>query len=208
MQPLPLTLKFIIAFHRPAAADRSCTKPSRGFRGTGEAGPTTLNRLCARLSASHGVVLHPHVCEPWYSSVLPFANGDLGPARRARLVGTFGIWCRIRNRCSRRRNTVIHARVGGEMEGRRYQYRPMTRLRRKVSGCISRAASAPRGTTSTIFAPPFYPFRQAADVQRGANRHGIPAGSACRFPRVQELGRNGTRFTAIDTGANGRLPRA
>ncbi len=75
-----------------------------------------IEQALHRLSASHGVVLHPHVCEPWV--IHPFS---LSPTATWIQQGEQGwwapcIWCGFGIAALVGGNTVIHARIGGEME--------------------------------------------------------------------------------------------
>src|SRR5258708_20952019 len=76
-----------------------------------------IEQALRRLSASHGVVLHPHVCEPWV--IHPFS---LSPTATWVQQGEQGwwapcIWCGFGIAALAGGSAVIHARIGGEMEG-------------------------------------------------------------------------------------------
>jgi hypothetical protein len=147
-----------------------------------------IEQALRRLSASHGVVLHPHVCEPWV--IHPFS---LSPTATWVQHGEQGwwapcIWCGFGIAALVGRNVVIHARIGGEAEDVDIHI---------VNGEVVdknlwvHFAVPPRAAWDNVqhFCATVLPFRQAADVQTWSSRHGIPVGSAVPISQVQELGR-------------------
>src|SRR5258707_785686 len=76
-----------------------------------------IEQALRRLSASHGVVLHPHVCEPWV--IHPFS---LSPTATWVQQGERGwwapcIWCGFGIAALAGGSAVIHGRIGGGAGG-------------------------------------------------------------------------------------------
>jgi len=147
-----------------------------------------IEQALRRLSASHGVVLHPHVCEPWV--IHPFSLSPTATWVQQAELGWWApcIWCGFGIAALAGGNAVIHARIGGEMEDVDIHI---------VNGEVVEKslwvhfAVPPRAAWDNVhhFCATVLPFRQAADVQTWSNRHGLPAGSAVPISQVQELGR-------------------
>jgi hypothetical protein len=165
-----------------------------------------IEQALHRLSASHGVVLHPHVCEPWV--IHPFSLSPTATWVQQDKQGWWApcIWCGFGIAALVGGNAVIHARIGGEMEDV-----DINIVNDEVveNNLWVHFAVPPRaaGTTSTIFAPPFCPSGKRPMSKPGAADMVFLPDPLCRFPRFKSLGGNGTRITAIETGANGPLPR-
>jgi hypothetical protein len=141
-----------------------------------------------RLAESHGVVLHPHICEPWV--IHPFSFSPTATWVQQGDKGWWApcIWCGCGISALVGGNAVIHARLGGEMEDIDIHI---------VNGKVVEKdlwvhfAVPPRAAWDNVhhFCATVLPFRHAADAQVWSQRHGIPAGLAVPIAQVQDLGR-------------------
>jgi hypothetical protein len=147
-----------------------------------------IERALYRLAESHGVVLHPHICEPWV--IHPFS---LSPTATWVQQGDQGwwapcIWCGCGIAALVGGNAVIHARLGGEMEDIDIHIVNDEVVEKYL---WVHFAVPPRAAWDNVhhFCATVLPFRHEADVQTWSKRHGIPAGSAVPISQVQDLGR-------------------
>jgi hypothetical protein len=105
--------------------------------------------LC-RLAESHGVVLHPHVCEPWV--IHPFS---LSPTATWVQQGDQGwwapcIWCGCGIAALVGGNAVIHARLGGEIEDIDIHICNGEVVEKDLWGAFCRSASISMGQRSPL----------------------------------------------------------
>jgi hypothetical protein len=143
--------------------------------------------LC-RLAESHGVVLHPHVCEPWV--IHPFS---LSPTATWVQQGDQGwwapcIWCGCGIAALVGGNAVIHARLGGEIEDIDIHICNGEVVEKDL---WVHFAVPPRSAWDNVhhFCATVLPFRHEADVRTWSKRHGIPTGSTVPISQVKDLGR-------------------
>lgn len=152
--------------------------------------PAARVEECLRgLSEIHGVVLHPHICEPWVIhpfSLTPTLNWIKGQP------GTWWapcVWCALGVTALVQGETQIHTRLGGEAE-------PLT---------IRVIEGQPLGVDDlwVHFAIPpvrawqnvhqhcamVLPFRSPDEIRRWCFRHRLPYGEAVPLDQVARLAR-------------------
>jgi hypothetical protein len=147
-----------------------------------------IDETLYRLAESHGVVLHPHICEPWV--IHPFSSSPTATWVQQGSQGWWApcIWCGCGIAALVGGNAVIHARLGGEMEDIDIH---IDNGKVVENDLWVHFAVPPRAAWDNVhhFCATALPFRQAAGAQMWSQRHGIPAGLAVPSTQVQDLGR-------------------
>jgi hypothetical protein len=147
-----------------------------------------IEKALSRLAESHGVVLHPHVCEPWVIHPVSFSPTATWVQKGDQGWWAPCIWCGCGIATLVGGDAVIHARLGGEMEDIDIHI---------VKGEVQdkdlwvHFALPPRTAWDNVhhFCATVLPFRRESDVRLWSERHGIPVGSAVPIAQVQDLGR-------------------
>jgi len=148
-----------------------------------------VEELLRRLSAIHGVVLHPHICEPWIVhpfSLTPTLNWVEGQGRS---WWSPCIWCALGVAVIVEGNVQIHTRFGGEAE-------PLT---------IPVNDGQPLGLDNVwvhFAIPPaqawdnvhqhcsmVLPFHSPDQIDEWCDRHGLPRGEVVPLQKVARLAR-------------------
>jgi len=148
-----------------------------------------LENLLRDLAAIHGVVLHPHVCEPWIVhpfSLTPTLNWIEGPKR-----GWWApcIWCAFGVAVLAGGEALLHTRYGAETE-------PLA-----IPIVDGRPAGSPEVVVHFAIPPArawdnvhqhcsmVLPFRSQDDIAAWCLRHGLPRGEAVPLEKVASLAR-------------------
>jgi hypothetical protein len=152
-----------------------------------EVTPVQLEELLRSLSEIHGIVLHPHVCEPWIIhpfSLTPTINWIEGEQR-----GWWApcVWCALGVAALIGGEARLHTRYGGEAE-------PLT---------IPVVDGQPVGFEEVIvhFAVPparawdnvhqhcamVLPFHTSDEIRKWCNRHRLPEGEGVPLRQVAQL---------------------
>lgn len=143
--------------------------------------------LLRRLASIHGVVLHPHVCEPWMLhpfSLTPTLNWIQG---RDRGWWAPCLWCALGVAALAGGELHVHTRYGGEAQ-------PLT-----IPVVDGRPAGAPEIVVHFAIPPSrawdnvhqhcslVLPFRSEDEIAAWCVRHGLPRGEAVPLTQVAEL---------------------
>ena len=150
--------------------------------------PTALEKILRSLNATHGLVLHPHRCEPWI--VHPFSTSPTHTWVATRERGWWApcLWCGLGISALTGTDTVIHTRIGAESE----------------SSVIPTSAGAPLdGKLWVHFPEPprlawgnvhhfcarLVAFHRPNDAKAWAERHGFPLGQVLPIAQMGDLAR-------------------
>jgi hypothetical protein len=140
-----------------------------------------------RLAQIHGVVLHPHVPEPWI--VHPFcstptlnwvASGDQGWWAPC-------IWCALGIAALARDHVLIHSRLAGEetpiiIEVENGRVRSDDKIIVHFAIAPRKAWDNPHQHCALML-----PFREASEIDIWCQRHGLPRGEAVPLRQVADL---------------------
>lgn len=145
-------------------------------------------RLLRELEAIHGVVLHPHVCEPWI--VHPFS---LTPTihfveRTGRGWWAPCVWCAMGVAALAGGNVCIHTRIAGETEPlaiRVHGGQP------EPSDLVVHFPIPPARAWDNVHqhCSMVLPFHSAAGIDEWSARHKLPKGEAVPLEQVARLAR-------------------
>ena len=148
-----------------------------------------VEELLLALANIHGVVLHPHVCEPWVVhpfSVTPTINWIQGPQG-----GWWApcIWCALGIACLIGGEARIHTRLGGEAE-------PLTIpvIEGEPAGfdevCVHFAIPPSKAWENVHqHCSLVLPFRSPEEIREWCDRHQLPHGQAVPLRQVAQLAR-------------------
>ena len=139
------------------------------------------------LADIHGVVLHPHVCEPWI--VHPFSLTPTINWLEGRRGGWWApcVWCALGVANLAGGEVRLHTRYGGEVEVLTIDLvdgQPVGFQEIYIHFAIppARAWDNVHQHCSTVL-----PFRSPAEIQRWCDRHRLPFGEAVPLPQVALL---------------------
>lgn len=140
------------------------------------------------LERGHGVVLHPHVCEPWILhpfSASPSATWVEGEGR-----GWWApcLWCACGIAALAGGKVTIHSRIGGEAED--VDIHVENGRIREGELCVH-FALPPRAAWGNVhhFCATVLPFHRPEQVDAWCQRHGIAKGAVVPIQQVCDLGR-------------------
>lgn len=169
-----------------------------------------LEASLRRLAASHSLVLHPHVCEPWV--VHPFS---LSPTHTWVATAERGwwapcLWCAFGICTLAGGSAVIHTRIGGEAEAVAIPV-----VDGEVAGAseyVVHFPEPPRLAWGNVhhFCARLLPFHCRADVEAWCDRHGFAPGCIVPLEQLARLGRlwyghharpDWVKVTAAEAGA-------
>jgi hypothetical protein len=140
------------------------------------------------LSDNHGVVLHPHVCEPWV--IHPFSASPSATWVESGDRGWWApcIWCACGVTTLAGGEAIIHSRIGGEREDVDIH---VHEGRVRESELLVHFAAPPRAAWDNVhhFCATVLPFRSPSDVSNWNKRHGIAEGAVVPISQVMDLGR-------------------
>ena len=141
-----------------------------------------------RLDSTHGLVLHPHVCEPWI--IHPFSTS---PTATWVQQGTRGwwapcCWCGLGIAALVGGEVTIHTRIGGEAEDIDLHVRDGVV---RETGLWAHFPEPPRLAWSNVhhFCARLLPFHTPADVTAWTERHALPLGAVIPLPQLADLAR-------------------
>ena len=163
-----------------------------------------IDETLYRLAESHGVVLHPHICEPWV--IHPFSFSPTATWVQQGSQGWWApcIWCGCGIAALVGGNAVIHARLGGEMEDIDIHIDNGKVVENDLwAEHILPFRHERHGTMFTTFAPPLCLSGRPPRPRCGANDTEFRRDWPSRALRFRIWGGNGMPIIAIATGANG-----
>jgi len=149
--------------------------------------PADVERLLRLLSETHGVVLHPHVCEPWILhpfSLTPTLNWVDG---RPRGWWAPCVWCAFGVATLAGGEVQIHTRLGGESEPLTIQVRDGQPL--EFEDVLVHFAIPPARAWDNVHqhCAMVLPFRSEEEIEKWCKRHHLPHGLAVPLPQVALL---------------------
>jgi hypothetical protein len=166
-----------------------------------------IEQLLSELAEIHGVVLHPHVCEPWL--VHPFSITPTAHWVEAADGNWWApcIWCAFGIATLVRSETRIHTRVGAEAEPlviRVAKGEPVGLEDVWVHFAIppARAWQNVHQHCSMVL-----PFCSREDIVAWCDRHRVPHGEDVLCIRSPSWHKFGMVRTPIRTGTNGQSPK-
>lgn len=170
----------------------------RGLLDTGRAPTTPELATRARLSATqveatlrsldstHGLVLHPHRCEPWV--VHPFSTSPTHTWVATRERGWWApcLWCGLGISALCDAETTIHTRIGAEAEP--VQIRANAGVSHDTKLWVH-FPEPPRLAWGNVhhFCARLVAFHQPADAASWADRHGFPVGEILPIAQIGDL---------------------
>lgn len=141
-----------------------------------------------RLEASHGIVLHPHVCEPWV--IHPFSASPSATWVEGSRRGWWApcMWCAFGIAQLAGEAVTIHSRIGGESETVQIH---IAGGQVRETNLWVHFAIPPRAAWNNVhhFCATVLPFHEKAQVAEWSERHGIPLGSVMPIQQCADLGR-------------------
>lgn len=150
--------------------------------------PEIVRATLEDLALTHGVVLHPHVCEPWV--LHPFS---LSPSATWVEAGERGwwapcMWCAFGISALVKGPLTIHTRLGGEAEDIDIHVEDN---RVRESALWIHFAVPPRAAWDNVhhFCATVLPFRSPTQVEAWSARHAIPVGAVIPIQQCADLGR-------------------
>jgi alkylmercury lyase-like protein len=150
---------------------------------------TRVEELLRGLSEIHGVVLHPHVCEPWL--IHPFAITPTGNWIEAKRGGWWApcIWCAFGVTTLLGGEVRIHTRIGAEAEALEIKV-----VEGEPAGCDElwvHFAIPPERAWQNVHqhCSMVLPFRSPQQIEAWCKRHRLPHGEAVPLPQVARLAR-------------------
>jgi hypothetical protein len=148
----------------------------------------SVREALRNLAENHGVVLHPHICEPWI--IHPFSASPSATWVESGERGWWVpcMWCACGVATLVGGNATIHTRIAGEAED--IDIHIEDGLVREV-GLWVHFAVPPRAAWDNVhhFCATILPFRERDEVPRWSRRHGLPLGSVVPVSQVMDLGR-------------------
>jgi len=149
----------------------------------------TIRDALLYLGQTHGVVLHPHVCEPWIIhpfSLSPSATWVEGAER-----GWWApcMWCAFGIAALAHEPVTIHTRLGGEAED--LDIHVENGLVRETD-ILVHFALPPRAAWDNVqhFCATVLPFSSEDRVHAWSERHGLPTGAVIPIQQCADLGRD------------------
>lgn len=147
-----------------------------------------VEELLRALSAIHGVVLHPHVCEPWV--IHPFSTTPTGNWIESARGGWWApcVWCALGVATLVGGEVRIHSRLGGESESLVINVKDGHAVDEKlwIHFAIppSRAWDNVHQHCSMVL-----PFRSVESIREWCGRHRLPFGEPVPVQQVALLAR-------------------
>lgn len=140
------------------------------------------------LAETHGVVLHPHVVEPWV--IHPFSASPSATWVESAGRGWWSpcMWCAFGIAALVDGPVTIHSRIGGEAEDVDVHIEDG---RVRESDLWVHFAVPPISSWQNVhhFCATVLPFRNGADVDDWSARHGLPKGAVVPVQQCADLGR-------------------
>lgn len=167
--------------------ERSVCAPTSELRALLGISGAELDRLFEELAALHGVVLHPHTCEPWVvhpfslTPTLNYIEGERGA------WWTPCLWCGFGVATLAGGATRLHTRLGAEVEPIVIDAKdgePVTRDDLWVHFAVPPAQAWNNVHQHCAMV---LPFRSPADISDWSRRHGLPLGEAVPLRQVARL---------------------
>jgi hypothetical protein len=151
--------------------------------------PADVEQLFRSLSEIHGVVLHPHVCEPWVVhpfSITPTLNWVEG---RRRGWWAPCVWCAFGVATLAGGEVQIYTRLGGESEPLTIPVMDGQPL--AFEDVLVHFAIPPARAWDNVHqhCAMVLPFRSEDDIEKWCSRHHLPHGLAVPLPQVVLLAR-------------------
>jgi hypothetical protein len=151
--------------------------------------PVEIEELLRHLSEIHGVVLHPHICEPWV--IHPFSLTPTTNWIRGQHVSWWApcMWCAVGVSTLVRGEVQVRTRIAGEAEPlaiRAIDGQPVGGDDLWVHFAIppARAWQNVHQHCSMVL-----PFRSPEDIRQWCSRHRLPHGEAVPLRQVARLAR-------------------
>jgi len=146
-----------------------------------------VHSVLRTLADGHGLVLHPHVCEPWI--VHPFATSPSATWVEGANRGWWApcMWCAFGIAALADESVTIHSRLGGEREDVDIH---VSGGRVVESDLLVHFAVPPRAAWDNVhhFCATVLPFRTGEEVRDWCARHLIPLGSIIPIQQCADLG--------------------
>lgn len=150
--------------------------------------PAEIESALRHLDATHGLVLHPHRCEPWV--VHPFSTSPTATWVAAGRRGWWApcLWCGLGISALHGGDTVIHTRIGAEAEP----------LEIRAHGGVPADAplwvhfpEPPRFAWNNVhhFCARLVAFHHPGDAAKWADRHGFTLGEVLPLAQLGDLAR-------------------
>lgn len=148
--------------------------------------PTLIEESYRRLDATHGLVLHPHRCEPWI--VHPFSTSPTHTWVASSQRGWWApcLWCGLGVAALHGGDVTIHTRIGAEDEPVSIQIR----AGRPVDTTLwVHFPEPPRLAWGNVhhFCARLVPFHRPVDAEAWAARHGFSPGEILPVTKLGEL---------------------
>lgn len=140
------------------------------------------------LARTHGLVLHPHVAEPWV--IHPFSGSPTATWVECGDCGWWApcIWCACGIAALAKADVAIHSRIGGQAEAVTIHVSNGQVAEREL---LVHFSSPPRDAWNNVhhFCATVLPFRSADQAHCWSRKHGLPLGAVIPLPQVMELAR-------------------
>lgn len=150
--------------------------------------PAEIEQALRSLDATHGLVLHPHRCEPWI--VHPFSTSPTHTWVAARERGWWApcLWCGLGISALTGSDTLIHTRIGAESEPVQIATHGGAPSDQKL---WVHFPEPPRLAWGNVhhFCARLVAFHQPGDVAPWAARHGFPLGQVLPIAQMGDLAR-------------------
>ena len=141
-----------------------------------------------RLNDVHGLVLHPHVCEPWI--IHPFSTSPTATWVQQGDRGWWApcCWCALGIAALVGGDVTIHTRIGGEAEDIDILVRDGVV---QNTGLWAHFPEPPRLAWGNVhhFCARLLPFHSPADVTAWTDRHALPLGAVLPLSQLADLAR-------------------
>ncbi len=149
---------------------------------------SAIEESLRRLDATHGLVLHPHRCEPWV--VHPFSTSPTHTWVAAADRGWWApcLWCGLGISALHPDPVVIHTRIGAEAESVEI---PVDRGVPRREDLWVHFPEPPRLAWGNVhhFCARLVAFSYADDARGWAARHGFPLGQVLPIAQLGDLAR-------------------
>jgi Alkylmercury lyase len=149
---------------------------------------TEVERALRSLDATHGLVLHPHRCEPWI--VHPFSTSPTHTWVASAQRGWWApcLWCGLGISALSGTETVIHTRIGAEAEPLEIRARAGVPL---DTDLWIHLPEPPRLAWGNVhhFCARLVAFHQPGDAAAWADRHGFTPGQVLPITLLGDLAR-------------------
>ncbi|MBX3735173.1 MAG: hypothetical protein KF715_00660 [Candidatus Didemnitutus sp.] len=147
-----------------------------------------VEAVMRELDASHGLVLHPHRCEPWI--VHPFSTSPTHTWVAAREHGWWApcLWCGLGISALHREPVVIHTRIGAESEPIEI---PVDQGVPRREDLWVHFPEPPRLAWGNVhhFCARLVAFHYEADAREWTHRHGFKLGQVLPIAQLGDLAR-------------------